>query len=46
MADNQFPIVPISIPDHDLHLRLVSTSLNSTIDGKLNSTGSITLRAS
>ena len=46
MADNQFPGVPISMPDHGQHLRLVSNSLNNTINGKLNSTGSITLRAS
>jgi|TARA_R110001606_G_scaffold222083_1_gene369932 hypothetical protein len=46
MADNQFPVVPISIPDHSLHLRLVSNSLNNTINGKLNSTGSLTLTAS
>jgi len=46
MATNQFPNVPISMPDHDLHLRLISSSLNNTIDGKLNSTGSITLTAS
>ena len=46
MADNQFPVVPLSMPDHGQHLRLVSTSLNNTIDGKLNSTGTITLSAS
>ena len=46
MADNQFPTVPLSIPDTGQHLRLVSTSLNNTIDGKLNSTGSLTLTAS
>ena len=46
MADNQFPVVPISIPDHGLHLQLVSNALNNTINGKLNSTGSVTLRAS
>lgn len=46
MADNQFPTVPLSIPDTGQHLRLVSTSLNNTINGKLNSTGSITLTAS
>ena len=46
MADNQFPFVPLSIPDQGQHLRLVSTSLNNTINGKLNSTGTITLRAS
>tara|TARA_R100000231_G_scaffold131114_1_gene103020 strand:+ start:2470 stop:2799 length:330 start_codon:yes stop_codon:yes gene_type:complete len=46
VADNQFPFVPLSIPDTGQHLRLVSTSLNNTINGKLNSTGTITLRAS
>lgn len=46
MADNQFPTVPLSIPDTGQHLRLVSTSLNNTINGKLNSTGIITLTAS
>jgi len=46
MAENQFPVVPISIPDHSLHLQLVSSALNNTINGKLNSTGSVTLRAS
>ena len=43
MATNQYPNVPISMPDHDLHLRLIASSLNNTIDGKINSTGSITL---
>jgi len=46
MADNQFPVVPLSMPDHGQHLRLVSTSLNNTIEGKLNSTGTVTLSAS
>ena len=46
MADNSFPTVPLSIPDTAQHLRLVSSSLNNTINGKLNSTGTITLRAS
>jgi len=46
VADNQFPQVPLSIPDTGQHLRLVSTSLNNTINGKLNSTGTITLSAS
>ena len=46
MADNSFPTVPLSIPDTAQHLRLVSASLNNTINGKLNSTGTITLRAS
>ena len=46
MADNSFPTVPLSISDTAQHLRLVSASLNNTINGKLNSTGTITLRAS
>jgi len=46
VADNQFPQVPLSIPDTEQHLRLVSTSLNNTINGKLNSTGTIILTAS
>jgi|TARA_R100001463_G_scaffold7535_6_gene24026 hypothetical protein len=46
VADNQFPQVPLSIPDTGQHLRLVSTSLNNTINGKLNSTGTIILTAS
>ena len=43
MANNQFLNVPLSIPDHGQHLRLISSALNNTIDGKLNSTGEITL---
>ena len=46
MADNSFPTVPLSIPVTAQHLRLVSASLNNTINGKLNSTGTVTLRAS
>jgi type V secretory pathway adhesin AidA len=46
MADNSFPTVPLSSPNIEQHLRLVSSSLNNTINGKLNSTGAITLRAS
>jgi len=46
MADNSFPTVPLFISDTAQHLRLVSSSLNNTINGKLNSTGTITLRAS
>ena len=46
MAENQFPVVPLSMPDNSVHLRLVSSSLNNTIDGKLNSTGTISLSAS
>tara|TARA_Y100001951_G_scaffold90141_1_gene83081 strand:+ start:165 stop:491 length:327 start_codon:yes stop_codon:yes gene_type:complete len=43
---NQFLNVPLSMPDQAQHLRLVSTTLNNVMDGKLNSTGEITLRAS
>ncbi len=43
---NQYLKVPLSMPDHGQHLRLVSGALNNTIDGKVNSTGSITLTAS
>lgn len=46
MSDNQFPAVPLTMPNQSQHLRLVSTSLNNTINGKLNSTGTITLTAS
>jgi len=46
MATNQYLNVPISIPDQALHLRMVSQALNNTIDGKLNSTGDVTLTAS
>ena len=46
MATNQYLNVPISIPDSALHLRVVSQALNNTIDGKLNSTGNVTLSAS
>ena len=45
MADNQFLNVPLSIPDHGQHLRLISSALNNTIDGKLNSTGSFVIDA-
>tara|TARA_B100000674_G_scaffold182815_1_gene148060 strand:- start:941 stop:1267 length:327 start_codon:yes stop_codon:yes gene_type:complete len=43
---NQFLNVPLSMPDQAQHLRLVSTTLNNVMDGKINSTGEITLRAS
>ena len=46
MADNQFPRILYRYQIQDNTLRLVSTSLNNTINGKLNSTGSITLTAS
>ena len=43
---NQFLNVPLSMPDNSQHLRLVSLTLNNVMDGKLNSTGEITLTAS
>ena len=43
---NQFLNVPLSMPDNSQHLRLVSSTLNNVMDGKLNSTGTITLNAS
>jgi len=43
MALNQFLRVPLSIPDQAQHLRLISSALNNTIDGKLNSTGEFSL---
>tara|TARA_R100000781_G_scaffold113504_1_gene82121 strand:- start:695 stop:1024 length:330 start_codon:yes stop_codon:yes gene_type:complete len=46
MATNQFLNVPLSLPDQAQHLRLISNTVNNTLDGKLNSTGTITLRAS
>ena len=46
MAVNQYPLAPLFLSDNDEHLRLVSTYLNNTISGKLNSTGTITLTAS
>jgi hypothetical protein len=42
MADNQFPTVPLYIADPEQHIRLISSSLNNTINGKLNSTGTFT----
>ena len=46
MATNQFLNVPLSMPDQGQHIRLISNVLNNTIDGKLNSTGNVTLTAS
>ena len=43
---NQFLNVPVTMPDQAQHLRLVSNTLNNVMDGKINSTGDITLRAS
>ena len=46
MATNQFINVPVSMPDHAQHLRLISNAVNNTLDGKINSTGNVTLTAS
>jgi len=46
MATNQYLKVPVSMPDKSQHLRLISNTVNNTLDGKLNSTGSVTLTAS
>jgi len=45
MAVNQFPTVPINMADTSKHIRQVAITLNNTIDGKLNSTGVLTLNA-
>jgi len=46
MATNQFLNVPLSMPDQAQHIRLITNVLNNTLDGKLNSTGTVTLTAS
>ena len=46
MATNQFLNVPVSMPNQAQHLRLISNTVNNTLDGKLNSTGDVSLRAS
>ena len=46
MATNQFLNVPVSMPNQAQHLRLISNTVNNTLNGKLNSTGTTTLRAS
>jgi len=46
MAQNQYLKVPVSMPDSSQHLRLISNTVNNTLDGKLNSTGNVTLTAS
>jgi len=43
---NQFPVAPIVNPMADEHRRQIAIVLNNSLDGKLNSTGSITLTAS
>ena len=46
MAQNQYPTVPLTMPDVNQHVRLISLALNNTVNGKLNSTGTVTLTAS
>jgi len=46
MATNQYINVPVSMPDQAQHLRLISNAVNNTLDGKINSTGDVTLTAS
>ena len=46
MATNQFLNVPLSMPNQAQHLRLISNTVNNTLDGKLNYKGAFTLRAS
>ena len=43
---NQFPVAPIVNPMADEHRKQIAIVLNNSLDGKLNSTGSITLTAS
>ena len=43
---NQFQAVPLSNPIAEEHRRQIAIVLNNSLDGKLNSTGSITLTAS
>ena len=43
---NQFPVAPIVNPMADEHRRQIAIVLNNSLDGKLNSTGDVTLRAS
>lgn len=42
---NQFPVAPIVNPHAEEHRRQIAIVLNNSLDGKLNSTGSITLSA-
>ena len=41
-----YQVAPHTWHDEEEHRRILATRLNSTIDGKLNSTGSVTLTAS
>ena len=43
---NQFLTVPLSNPDTKAHARQCAITINNVMDGKLNSTGEITLTAS
>jgi|TARA_R100000995_G_scaffold34655_2_gene15668 hypothetical protein len=43
---NQFQAVPLSNPIPEEHRRQLAIVVNNSLDGKLNSTGSVTLTAS
>ena len=43
---NQFLNVPLTTPDTKAHTRQCAITINNVMDGKINSTGSITLSAS
>ena len=43
---NQFDVVPLSNPVAEVHRRQIAIVVNNTLDGKLNSTGTVTLTAS
>ena len=43
---NQFDVVPLSNPVAEEHRRQIAIVVNNTLDGKLNSTGTVTLTAS
>lgn len=43
---NQFLTVPLSNPDTKAHARQCAITINNVMDGKINSTGEITLTAS
>jgi len=43
---NQFLTVPLSNPDTKAHARQCAITINNVMDGKINSTGQITLTAS
>tara|TARA_R100000789_G_scaffold48393_1_gene48896 strand:+ start:485 stop:811 length:327 start_codon:yes stop_codon:yes gene_type:complete len=43
---NQFQLAPLSNPSAEEHRRQIALVVNNSLDGKLNSTGTITLTAS